>query len=268
MKTISRIEKLFTNHHKARIAYLTAGDGGIQHTLDAAMALIDGGVNMLEVGIPFSDPVADGPVIQRASQRAISAGTTLKDVLWLVKEIRLRSDIPLILFSYLNPILAASQSDFFSEAKHAGVDGLLLVDCPIEESSFIRDACVTNQIDLIYVITPSTPLSRIQYINEYAQGFLYYACRKGTTGVRHGLPDGFQEKMASIKAIVNLPIVVGFGISNKEMAQEVCRFADGVVVGSLFVKALEEGVSLLSLSKLAQDIYATSWALTSYTKFI
>ena len=117
MKKISRIEKLFANQYKACIAYLTAGDGGIQHTLDAAMALIDGGVNMLEIGIPFSDPVADGPVIQRASQRAISAGTTLTDVLWLVKEIRQRSDIPLILFSYLNPILATSQSDFLARPK-------------------------------------------------------------------------------------------------------------------------------------------------------
>ena len=164
----------------------------------------------------------------------------------------------IVIFSYLNPILVASQSDFFSEAKSAGVDGLLLVDCPIEESEFIRDACVTNQIDLIYVITPSTPMSRIQYINERAQGFLYYACRKGTTGVRHGLPEGFQENMASIKAIVSLPIVVGFGISNNEMAKEVCSVADGVVVGSLFVKALEDGLPMLSLSKLAQDIYAIS----------
>ena len=101
-------------------------------------------------------------------------------------------------------------------------------------------------------------MSRIQYINKYAQGFLYYACQKGTTGVRHGLPEGFQEKLTSIKAIVNLPIVVGFGISNNEMVKEVCRVADGVVVGSLFVKALEEGLSLLSLSKLAQDTYAIS----------
>lgn len=260
MHTKSRIEKLFANH-KAYIAYLTAGDGGIQHTLNAAMALIDGGVNMLEIGIPFSDPVADGPVIQRASQRAISAGTTLQDVLWLVKEIRKQCDIPLILFSYLNPILRATQSDFFSAAKCAGVDGLLLVDCPIEESQLIRDACMTNQIDLIYVITSSTPISRIQYINENAQGFLYYACRKGTTGIRHSLPAGFHDKMATIKGIINLPVVVGFGISNNDMTKEVVSVADGVVVGSLFVKALEDGMSFESLSKLASDILPTPFPL-------
>ncbi len=252
---MTRIKKLFANH-KAYIAYLTAGDGGIQHTLHAAMALINGGVNVLEIGIPFSDPVADGPVIQRASHRAISAGTSLQDVLWLVKEIRKQSDIPLVLFSYVNPILMAAQSNFFSAAKSAGVDGLLLVDCPIEESLMIREACVANQIDLIYVITPSTPMSRIQYINESAQGFLYYACRNGTTGIRHGLPDGFHEKVAAIKAIVNLPVVVGFGISNNDMAKEALSVADGVVVGSLFVKALEDGLSLAALAKLAHDIYA------------
>src|SRR3990167_2966519 len=164
MRQISRIEKLFSSKQKAYIAYLTAGDGGIQRTLNAAMALIVGGVNLLEIGIPFSDPVADGPVIQRASQRAILAGTTLQDVLWLVKEIRQRSNIPLILFSYLNPILAAAQSGFFRDAKSAGVDGLLLVDCPIEESQYIQDMCVKNQLNLIYVITPSTSMRRIQYI--------------------------------------------------------------------------------------------------------
>ena len=254
---MSRIERLFAND-KAFIAYLTAGDGGIQRTLDAAIALIEGGVNMLEIGMPFSDPVADGPIIQRAATRSLAAGTTLQDVLWLTTEIRKRSDIPLILFSYFNPILSALQSDFLSDAKNAGIDGLLLVDCPLEESQVVRRQCMQNGISLIYVITPSTTLERMKKIDQYAQGFLYYACRKGTTGVRHGLPEGFQENMASIKAIVSLPIVVGFGISNNEMAKEVCRVADGVVVGSLFVKALEDGLPMLSLSKLAQNIYAIS----------
>lgn len=256
MKTISRIEKLFANQKKACIAYIMAGDGGIQHTLNASIALIEGGVNLLEIGIPFSDPIADGPVIQRASARAIAAGTTLKDVLWLVKEIRQRSDIPLVLFSYLNPMRAASQNNFLTQAKNAGIDGLLLVDCPIEESQIIQGICAENHIDLIYVIAPSTPLSRLQYINEHAQGFIYYACQKGTTGIRDGLPERFQEKIASLKSIITLPIVVGFGISNNEMAQAVLKVSDGVVVGSLFVKALEDGLSLLSLSKLAQAIYA------------
>jgi tryptophan synthase alpha chain len=253
MKMMSRIERLFAND-KAFIAYLTAGDGGIQRTLDAAMALIEGGVNMLEIGMPFSDPVADGPIIQRAAARSLSAGTTLQDVLWLTKEIRKRSDIPLILFSYFNPILSALQSHFLSDAKQAGMDGLLLVDCPVEESQGVRQACLQNEMALIYVITPATPLERIKKIDQYAQGFLYYACRKGTTGVRNALPDDFQQKMESIQSVVQWPVVVGFGISNQEMAEGVLTHADGVVVGSLFVKTLEEGGPLSILSTLARDI--------------
>ncbi|HEX2549466.1 MAG TPA: tryptophan synthase subunit alpha, partial [Gammaproteobacteria bacterium] len=173
MKSISRLKKFFSHSQKANLAYLTAGDGGIQFTFDAAMALIKGGANMLEIGIPFSDPIADGPVIQQASQRAIAAGTTLKDILWLVKKIREHSDLPIILFSYLNPILKAYSTDFFKDARDASVDGILLVDCPIEESREIRNICQLHDIDLIYIISPSTPLKRIQYIKLHAQGFLY-----------------------------------------------------------------------------------------------
>ena len=255
---LSRIQQLFAND-KAFAAYLTAGDGGIQRTLDAALALIDGGVNMLEIGIPFSDPVADGPVIQRAAARSLGNGTTLQEILWLVKEIRKRHHhIPLILFSYLNPILAALQFDFLSIAKNAGVDGLLLVDCPLEESQFIRDQCDQHDIALIYVITPATSLTRMQKINGNAQGFLYYACRKGTTGVRNALPDDFQQKIQAIKSMVNLPVIVGFGMSNPEMVHSVLEHADGVVVGSLFVKMLEEGVQPSILTACAQHIYPRS----------
>jgi tryptophan synthase alpha chain len=250
---MSRIERLFAND-KAFIAYLTAGDGGIQRTLDATIALIEGGVNMLEIGMPFSDPVADGPIIQRAATRALASGTTLQDVLWLTTEIRKRSDIPLILFSYINPILSALQSNFLSDAKNAGIDGLLLVDCPLEESQVVRQQCMKNGISLIYVITPSTTLERMKKIDLYAQGFLYYACQKGTTGMRNTLPEDFQQKIESIKRVMHLPVVVGFGISNQEMANSVLKYADGVVVGSLFVKALEDGGPPSTLSILARDI--------------
>ncbi len=257
---MSRIEKLFAND-KAFIGYLTAGDGGIQRTLDASLALIESGVNMLEIGMPFSDPVADGPVIQRAAARSLATGTTLQDILWLTKEIRKHSDIPLILFSYFNPILSVLQSNFFSDAKKAGIDGLLLVDCPLEESEEVRQQCIQNKIDLIYIITPSTTVERMKKINEYAQGFLYYACRKGTTGVRNALPEDFQDKIELIKKTMHLPVVVGFGISNQEMANNVLEHADGVVVGSLFVKALEEGASPSVLSALAREICPGSIAL-------
>lgn len=253
MKKISRIDKLFMNQ-KAFIAYLTAGDGGIQCTLDAALALIEGGVNMLEIGMPFSDPIADGSVIQRAAARSLAAGTTLEDVLWLVREIRKQSAIPLVLFSYFNPLLSVLESHFLRDAKAAGLDGLLLVDCPLEESQTIREQCNQNDLALIYVITPYSTLSRVKKINEHAQGFLYYACRKGTTGIKNTLPDNFSQDIEAIKSNVDYPVVVGFGISNHDMADVVLKHADGVVVGSLFVKAIEEGTHPSILTTLARDI--------------
>lgn len=253
MNGIKRIENYFSKG-KLFIAYLTAGDGGIQRTLDAALALIAGGVNMLEIGVPFSDPIADGPVIQRAANRALAAGTTLKDVLWLAKEIRKKSEIPLILFSYLNPILFAMETRFFEDAKNAGIDGALIVDCPIEESDIFREKCLKNEMAPIFVISPSTTVARIKAIDQYGKGFLYYACRKGTTGVRSGLPEDFVEKIKLIRENVHLPVVTGFGISNQASAKEVLQETNGVVVGSLFVKALEDGATSEELQKIAENI--------------
>jgi len=256
MNHTMRIANTFANN-KAFIAYLTAGDGGIEKTLKAALALIEGGVNMLEIGVPFSDPIADGSVIQRAAMRALSAGTTLKDVLWLTQQIRKYSDIPLILFSYFNPILTALKTSFLQDAKQAGIDGILIVDCPLEESHAFHEQCVTQALAPIYVIAPTTPLERICKMDAHGQGFLYYACRKGTTGIQKGLPDDFVEKIQHIKAHTHLPVVVGFGISDRDMAQKVWQHADGVVVGSLFVKALEDGMDPSALTQLAMDLDPT-----------
>ncbi|OAI48252.1 tryptophan synthase subunit alpha [Gammaproteobacteria bacterium SCGC AG-212-F23] len=250
---MQRIQNRF-KQEKVFVAYLTAGDGGMQRTLDAALALIAGGVNMLEIGVPFSDPVADGPVIQRAAKRALAAKTTLQDILQLTKEIRKKSDIPLILFSYLNPIFSVFNTTFFQEAAAAGIDGALLVDCPLEESNVFQQKCLENHIAPIYVITPSTPMERVRKIAQHGKGFLYYACRKGTTGVRTDLPSDFTEKMQSIQANVNLPVITGFGISSRDAATKVLQYADGVVVGSLFVKALEDGITPTELTTLAASI--------------
>ncbi len=256
MKTQSRIEKLF-RHEKAFIGYLTACDGGMQRTLDAALALIKGGVNLLEIGMPFSDPVADGPVIQRAAERSLAAGTTLQDVLLLAKKIRKHSDIPLVLFSYINPILSAVRFNFFQDAKNAGIDGIILVDCPLEESILIHHQCRQNNIALINVVAPSTSLSRIKKIDSVSEGFLYYACRKGVTGVKNLLPDDFDKKIQAIKSAVHLPVVVGFGISDRKMCSNVLKYADGVVIGSLFVKALEDGIIPSDLSTIARQLLST-----------
>lgn len=253
MTGIQRITRRFAQS-KVFVAYLTAGDGGMQQTLDAAFALIGAGVTMLEIGVPFSDPVADGPVIQRAAARSLAAGTTLSAILDCVAEIRSRTDIPLILFTYLNPILGVIQTDFFRQAQQAGVDGILLVDCPLEEMGRILSPCVDQGIAPIFVVSPTTPEERIQQIDKVGKGFLYYACRKGTTGIRTQLPDDFSDKIQTVRANASLPVMVGFGIASRVAAAQVLQYADGVVVGSLFVQALENGMTLVDLQRLAQQI--------------
>lgn len=258
---MNRIQRIFKKG-PAFVAYITAGDGGIQRTFEAALALIAGGVNILEIGVPFSDPIADGPVIQRAASRALANNTTLDDILKLIEKLREHTDIPLILFSYFNPILAVLNKGFFAQAKKSGVDGALIVDCPYEEAHQFHQECLSQDIAPIYVITPATPAARIAKIAKHGRGFLYYACRKGTTGVRESLPDGFAEKMREIKSLVHLPVVVGFGISNHEMVNQVLQYADGFVVGSFFVKAIENGANANDLTQMTQELQPNSKLLT------
>ncbi len=250
MKKVDRIQNCFANG-KAFVGYLTAGDGGVERTLTAALALIQGGVNLLEIGLPFSDPIADGPVIQQASARALANGACFEHIRWLVKEIRKNSQIPLILFSYLNPLLPELKNNAFADLD---VDGILVVDCPLEESHRFYPSCLEKGIAPIYIISPTTPLERIQQINKLAKGFLYYACRKGTTGMQTELPQQLAEKLKWIKSLVHLPVVVGFGVSNQNDAASILNYADGVVVGSLFVNAVAQGKTALELRTLAEKI--------------
>lgn len=253
MKKINRIQKTFKTE-KVFVGYVTVGDGGREKNLEVALALIAGGVNLLEIAIPFSDPVADGPVIQRAAMRALQNGATLKDVLWLVKEIRKHSEIPLVLFSYFNPILVAMHTPFLKDAKEAGIDGVLIVDCLLECEPNFREACLDLDLSPIYLITPNTSEARIRKLDKAGRGFLYYVCRKGTTGVKTGFPPDLVENLEKIKKNAKLPVVVGFGISTPEMVEEVLQHADGFVVASLFVKALEDGASATDLKKMAENL--------------
>lgn len=236
------------------ISYLTAGDGGLDNSLTYLRALIAGGVDILEVGVPFSDPIADGPVIQQAMQRALGNGTHLFDVLELVQELRRHTDAPVVLFSYYNPILAATRQGFYQRAKASGVDALLVVDLPPEEAADLTHACHEAGLEPIYVITPSTSLARVTDIDRQAQGFLYYACRKGTTGIRSALPAGFADHMTQIKSSAQKPVVAGFGISDRDTAAAVLAHADGFVVGSRFVKAIADGATPAEVTALARSI--------------
>lgn len=251
---MQRINKAFEKG-KVFIAYLTAGDDGIESTLAAAQALIDAGVGLLEIGVPFSDPIADGPVIQAASARALVNGTTLEDVLDCVKKIRAQTEIPIILFTYCNPIWhALEQGDFLSRVKESGADGLLIVDLPPEEAEDYCKQCAEHELATIFVVTPNTDLERAKLVAKLSQGFLYYACRSGTTGARQGMPDGFAEKIALFKKVTNLPIAVGFGVSEKSVAREILQYADGFVVGSYFVDALAKGATPKQLTDTAREI--------------
>jgi len=234
---------------KLFIAYITVGQRSLDFSLTAALALIAGGANVLELGVPFSDPIADGSVIQKASQQAIDSGVTIFDVLDLAKKIRFYSDIPIILFSYYNPVLQAQvrNPNFKQQVQASGINGTLIVDLPLEESG----ACYNP----IFVVAPSTPEARIKLITQAAKTeFIYYACQKGTTGIKQGIPPEFAKKVQLIKHHTTLPVVVGFGIATKTSAYKACEYADGFVVGSVFVDAIDKGADAKQLTSLAKSL--------------
>ncbi|OGT29753.1 MAG: tryptophan synthase subunit alpha [Gammaproteobacteria bacterium RIFCSPHIGHO2_12_FULL_35_23] len=251
---MDRIAQVF-KQGSAYLGYLTAGHQGLETSLRAACALIAGGVNMLEIGVPFSDPTADGPVIQLAMQDALQRGTTLQHCLTLATELRqLYPHLPLILFSYYNPILKALPKTFLSHAKQAGFDATLIVDLPIEEALPLITLNKQAGLATIFVVTPDTTNTRFAIINQYAQGFIYYACRRGTTGVKNDLPEDFQTRISELKLTSRLPVVAGFGIASQIVAQQVLTYAEGFVVGSKFVTAIEQKLTAAELTNLARSL--------------
>jgi len=250
---VSRIEAVFKDK-KAYIAYLTAGDGGLDTTLSAMQALVKGGVDIIEVGVPFSDPVADGPVIAEAADRAVKSGVTLQAVLKLIHSFREFSDVPIILFTYYNPLLQAQKQDVYRRAKEAGVDGCLVVDLPLVMSSHHEKACLAHGLDPIYILTPNTPIDQLKKINAASRGMLYYASRKGVTGVKKSLTDDFSATLSAFKREVTLPIAAGFGIADRDTAAKAIEVADGFVVGSRFVNAISQGIDNRELIELVRSI--------------
>ncbi len=247
---MSRIANAF--QRKAKIAYLTAGDGP---SVDYFLALVRAGANILEIGIPFSDPIADGPVIQRAMERALKNGTNIDRVFQIVQEIRRQSDAAIILFTYLNPIILDSEG-FLRRAKEAGVDGILVVDLPYEESHEFRQECKRADVAFIPVAAPSTPLERLGQIATGSDGFLYYACRKGTTGAKESLPLDLLNQIKALRSHTHMPIAVGFGIASSQAVNEVLQTADGCVVGSYFVSHVERGCRVEELEMFAKELFS------------
>jgi tryptophan synthase alpha chain len=222
------------------VAYVTCGDPNLATTREIVLAAIDAGADVIEMGVPFSDPVADGPVIQRASERALKNGTTLAQVLTLAAEIREHAQSTgLVVFSYLNPILRMGLEKFCAVARHAGVDGVLLTDLPVEEAGEYLQAMQANYLAPIFLAAPTSPDERLKQIAEASRGFIYAVSRTGVTGARQQLAGDATTLVRRLRRLTKLPIAVGFGISTPEQFAQAGEFADAVVVGSAIVETIE-----------------------------
>src|SRR5579885_1888077 len=245
---MSRIQSTFSGR-KALVAYITAGDPTPERTPDYVAALERGGVDLIELGVPFSDPIADGPVIQRGADRALKAGTTVAKVLDIARQIRTKSPIPLLLFTYLNPVLRYGLEKLAADAKAAGIDGCLLTDLSVEEASPYVAAMRKADLDTVFLAAPTSTPRRLKLVAEYSTGFVYLVSRTGVTGERASLSEAISPLVASMREQTGLPLAVGFGISTPEQAREVAKIADGVVVGSAFVRTIEQNGDVESLAR-------------------
>ena len=236
----NRIDTCFANlrgrREKAFIAYICAGDPSFAQTVALARALENAGTDILELGVPFSDPLADGIVNQLAAQRALEAGATVPGVLECVRDIRRSSEIPIVLYTYLNPLVQFGLEEFHREAEQAGVDGLLILDLPPDEDIEVQ----THAMAHIRLVAPTTPQKRLASICARGAGFIYYVSREGVTGAQTSVAASLAEKVAAIRSHTQLPIAVGFGVSNPEQTAQVAQHADAVVVGSAIVSQIAE----------------------------
>ncbi len=235
--------RLRADHRPGLVTYVTAGDPDLQRSGEILKALDRAGADVLEVGVPFSDPLADGPVIQRATERALAAGTNLRGVLDLIAGIRKDLRAPVVIFSYANPMLRLGVDEFARRAASAGVDGVLALDLPIEEAGGFRDTLARAGLDTILLLSPTTTDDRIRKAAAIGSGFLYGISRLGVTGARDQVASGAEALVRRIRAQTTLPIALGFGISRPEHVAEVAAYADAAVVGSALVSKIAEGGS-------------------------
>lgn len=222
------------------VAYVTCGDPNLAATREIILAAVRAGADVIELGVPFSDPVADGPVIQRASERALKNGTSLQDVLALAADVRKQSDVGLIIFSYFNPVLRFGLGRFCAEAARAGVDGGLMTDLTVEEADEYRARMAAHELNTIFLAAPTSPDQRLKRIAQACQGFVYAVSRTGVTGTRQEVAQDAAALVKRIRRFTKLPVAVGFGISNREQFAQVGEFADAAAVGSAIVQAIEQ----------------------------
>ena len=245
----------------AFVAYLCAGDPDFDTSLAACLAVVGAGADVLELGVPFSDPLADGLTNQLAAQRALESGITSARVIDLVRAIRKVSEVPIVFYTYYNLVFSNGVENYVKKAAGAGVDGLLILDLPPEEAGEAAAACRRNSVDTVCIVAPTTPDYRLEKIAAAATGFIYYVSREGVTGVRDTLAGGIPEAVARIKARTALPVAVGFGISTRAQVTQVAAYADGVVVGSALVNLIRDGLGARaqiapSLSRKVSELLA------------
>lgn len=238
---MDRIQKALTaKGKKAFVPYIMAGDGGLHSMKEKLLFLQESGADAIEIGIPFSDPVADGPTIQRAGIRALNEGTTLKKVLEVLNGFKNEVSIPLILMTYLNPLVAYGIDKFTEDAKNAGIAGCIIPDLPIEEEGLLTPALDRKEISLIRLVTLTTPVERIKEIGERASGFIYAITVMGITGTRNEFSEDLAGFLKTVKSVSSVPVLAGFGVSSAEQVAEVCKHCDGVIVGSKIVDLFEQ----------------------------
>jgi tryptophan synthase alpha chain len=241
---MSRISQTFEylqkTHERALIPYVTAGDPDLEMTKGLVREMVRRGADIIEIGVPFSDPLADGPIIQRASQRALQGGTTLRKILQTVSELRHEVDVPLVLMTYYNPVLRYGEEAFVADALDAGVDGIIVPDLPPEEGQSLVELTTDTPLEMIFLAAPTSTSARLALISEASRGFIYYVSRLGTTGVRDQLADDLRIMLEKVRASTSKPIAVGVGVSTPEHVRLVAELADGVVVGSAILKLIED----------------------------
>jgi tryptophan synthase alpha chain len=233
-------ERLRASGTRGLVTYITAGDPDLTRTEGILRALDRGGADVVEVGVPFSDPLADGPVIQRATERALAAKTTLLGVLSMLRRLRAELRMPVVLFSYANPILRVGAVQFADLARDAGVDGVLVLDLPIEESEDFRAILSDRGIDTILLLSPTTSDERLRAAARLGSGFLYVISRLGVTGARDEIAEGAEDMVRRIRSVSALPVALGFGISKPDHVRQVGRWADAAVVGSALVNVIAD----------------------------
>lgn len=241
---MSRIARVFASKSASRlVTYVTAADPDLDRSREILLALARNGADVLEVGVPFSDPIADGPAIQRAQERALAAGGTLAHTLDLVRSVRDDVDTPIVLFTYVNPVLRMGTDEFVTRAAEVGVDGVLLLDLPIEEAGAMQTALLGAALDPIFLVSPTTTDERLRIAGECGRGFLYAISRLGVTGARSAVATSAQPLVNRVRRASTLPIALGFGISRPEHVREVASYADAAVVGSAIVQVIADSTA-------------------------